>query len=88
MPRLSSSKFFVNPVNEWLPQTNDPNTELLIMFVENPQPESKKWSQTFRLRICLPCSAFIDFLDMILAGHTDMILHKWRKPESGFPHLC
>jgi hypothetical protein len=54
--------------------------------------ESAAWKQevvpdiSFAVLPSMQC--FIDFLDMILAGHTDMILHKWRKPESGFPHLC
>jgi hypothetical protein len=87
-PRLSSPKFFVDPMHGCLRPMISTLSCWWIMYVENPQPESKKWSKTFRLRFRLPYSAFVDFLDMIQADHTDMILHKWRKPEAGFPHLC
>lgn len=89
-PRLSSPKFFVDPMHGCLRRPMIPTLRCWwIMYVKNPQSESKKWSKTFpRLRFRLPYSAFVDFLDMVEADHTDMILHKWRKPSTCFPHLC
>jgi hypothetical protein len=50
-----------------------------ILYVQNPNPECKKWSQTFRSRFCLPAySSFVDLLNTLMHDHTDIILTKWR----------
>jgi hypothetical protein len=93
-PRTSNPKFFVDPMLRCLRPMIPTLSCWWILYVENPQPECKKWSRTFRSRFRLPYSSFLDLLNMILADHTDTILHKWRAAEvrkgtaSDFPHIC
>ena len=76
--RVRNPKFFVDP-ELGCPRPMIPTmSSWWILYVQNPNPECKKWSKTFRLQFCLPYTSFVDLLNRLMLDHTDIILKKWR----------
>jgi hypothetical protein len=76
--RVHNPKFFVDP-ELGCPRPMIPTmSSWWILYVQNPNPECKKWSKTFRLRFRLPYTSFVDFLNRLILHDTDIILKKWR----------
>jgi hypothetical protein len=76
--RVHNPKFFVDP-ELGCPRPMIPTmSSWWMLYVQNPNPECKKWSKTFRSRFRLPYTSFVDLLNRLMLDHTDIILPKCR----------
>ena len=90
--RVYHPKFFVDPEHGCLRPMIPTMSSWWILYVQNPNPECKKWSNTFRSRFRLPYTSFVDLLNALMLDRTDIILAKWRPTlrdgtTTPFPHV-
>ena len=90
--RKHHPKFFVDPEHGCLRPMIPTMSSWWILYVQNPNPECKKWSNTFRSRFRLPYTSFVDLLNALMLDRTDIILAKWRPTlrdgtTTPFPHV-
>jgi hypothetical protein len=81
-PRVKKSqnrrpKHFVDP-STGKKQKLTPTLSLWwILYLQNPQPNCVRWSQTFRNRFCLPYQSYLALLSMLKDEDNDALFCRW-----------
>ena len=77
--RTARSRFFIDPVSGMHRPMTPKLSQWWVLYIQDPKPECRHWSKSFRQRFRLPYQSFLHILSMLEEDSNDVYFQRWRK---------